>query len=125
MVIVADISPDQGLVEMGGMDDISQWLQRPSKAQQLALQIELLKIAKASNKATVFISLRTPYNVSQFAPYSDAVLASFSYNANKVTYFDDYGRFITEYEGPIFNALADVLTGNKPATGTLPVTIEY
>lgn len=125
MVIVADILPDQGLVEMGGMDDISQWLQRPSKAQQLALQIEVLKMAKASSKATVFISLRTPYNVPQFAPYSDAVLASFSYNASKATYFDGYGRLITEYEGPIFNALADVLTGNKPATGTLPVTIEY
>ncbi len=125
MVIVADISPDQGLVEMGGMDDITTWLQRPSKEKQLDLQMDVLKLAKELNKGTVFISLRTPYNVPQFAPYSDAVLASFSYNANKASYFDDYGRLITQYEGPIFNALADVLTGNKPATGRLPVSIDF
>jgi len=125
MVIVADISPDQGLVEMGGMDDITTWLQRPSKEKQLELQMAVLKMAKAFNKATVFISLRTPYKAPQFAPYSDVVLASFSYNANKASFFDDYGRLVTQYEGPIFNALADVLTGSKSATGSLPVSIEF
>jgi beta-N-acetylhexosaminidase len=124
MVIAADISPDQSLVEMGGMDDIQSWRDRAPKEIQLSQQLALLQSAKARGKTTVFISLRTPYNASLFAEYADAMLATFAYNLNKTEFIDDYGRLITQYEGAIYNALADVITGQKVATGSLPVTVD-
>ncbi|MDP5030847.1 MAG: glycoside hydrolase family 3 protein, partial [Paraglaciecola sp.] len=124
VIIAADISPDQSLVELGGMDDIQTWRDRAPKEQQLSQQLALLQAAKAQGKTTIFISLRAPYNVNVFAHYADVILASFAYNSNKVEYMDKSGRLITQFEGAIFNALADVITGNKVATGTLPVTID-
>ncbi|WP_340680125.1 glycoside hydrolase family 3 N-terminal domain-containing protein [Paraglaciecola sp.] len=124
VVIAADITPDQSLAELGGMDDIANWRQRAPKEQQITQQLALLQAAKAQNKTTIFVSMRTPYNVSQFAHYADAVLATFSYNLNKTDYMHDDGRLIIQYEGAIYNALADILTGRKIASGSLPVSIE-
>lgn len=124
MIIAADISPDQSLVELGGMDDIESWRQRAPKEQQITQQLALLQEAKAQHKKTIFISMRAPYNTQIFTQYADAVLATYAYNLNKTAYVDDYGRFITQYEGAIFDALADILLGNKSASGHLPVTVE-
>jgi beta-N-acetylhexosaminidase len=124
VLIAADISPDQSLVELGGMDDIQSWRQRAPKEQQVTQQLALLQAAKAKGKTTIFISLRTPYNATLFAAYADLILASFAYNLNKTEYTDDYGRLITQYEGAIYNALADVITGQKVATGSLPVSVD-
>ncbi|MBC3765657.1 glycoside hydrolase family 3 protein [Neptunicella marina] len=124
LVISADITPQQSMAEMGGMDDIAQWRDRLDKTQQINTLLALMKFAKQQNKASIFISLRTPYNVPQFAPYSDAVLATFAHNTAKHEYVDDYGRLITEFSGPMFNAVADILTGRLEAKGSLPVSIE-
>jgi len=124
VLIAADISPDQSLVELGGMDDIQSWRQRAPKEQQVSQQLALLQAAKAKGKTTIFISLRTPYNATLFADYADLILASFAYNLNKTEYIDDYGRLVTEYEGAIYNALADVISGQKVATGSLPVSVD-
>lgn len=124
LFIVADISPGQSLAEMGGMDDIQSWRQRTPQKQKAAEQLAQLKAAKEQGKTTIFISLRTPYNVGLFAEYADLILASFSYNLNKSEFIDDHGRLITQYQGPIYHALADVITGNKQATGQLPVSVE-
>jgi beta-N-acetylhexosaminidase len=124
VLIAADISPNQSLAELGGMDDIQSWRQRTPKELQLSQQLAQLQAAKTQGKTTIFISLRTPYNVGLFAEYADVILASFAYNSNKTEYMDDYGRFITQYNGAIYNALADVITGKIIATGQLPVSIE-
>ena len=124
VVITADISPDQSLVELGGMDDINSWRERTPKDQQITRQLAMLQAAKAQGKSTIFVSLRTPYNVKVFADYADVILATFSYNLNKSDYIDDYGRLITQYEGAIYTALADILTGKKVASGTLPVSVD-
>ncbi|MBU3001741.1 glycoside hydrolase family 3 protein [Paraglaciecola arctica] len=123
LVILADISPRQSMAELGGMDDITRWQQRPSQENQSQRLLSLTQQAKASDKKTLFISLRTPYNVSEYAPYSDAILATFAYNLHPNSYVDDYGRYITEYGGASFNAIADILTGKLLPTGKLPVTI--
>jgi beta-N-acetylhexosaminidase len=124
VLIAADISPDQSLAELGGMDDIQSWRERAPKELQITQQLSLLQAAKAKGKTTIFISLRTPYNARLFADYADLILASFAYNLNKTEYMDDYGRLITQYEGAIYNALADVITGQKVATGSLPVSVD-
>ena len=124
VLIAADISPDQSLAELGGMDDIQSWRERAPKELQITQQLSLLQAAKAKGKITIFISLRTPYNARLFADYADLILASFAYNLNKTEYMDDYGRLITQYEGAIYNALADVITGQKVATGSLPVSVD-
>lgn len=124
VLIAADISPNQSLAELGGMDDIQSWRERIPKDLQLSQQLAQLQAAKTQGKTTIFISLRTPYNLGLFAEYADVILASFAYNLNKTEYMDDYGRFITQYNGAIFNALADVITGKIVATGSLPVSVE-
>lgn len=124
MIITADITPDQSLAELGGMDDIQHRSERSAKQQQIKQQLSLLKAAQSLGKKTLFISLRTPYNSRLFAPFADAILASFAYRLTKFEYMDDKGRLITQYEGPIFNALADVISGHINAQGSLPVTIQ-
>lgn len=123
LVISADISPRQSMAELGGMDDFTRWQQRPSSELQTERLLSLTQQAKSLGKKTLFISLRAPYNVSQYAPFSDAVLATFAYNLHANSYIDDYGRHITEYAGTSFNAIADILTGKLIPTGKLPVTI--
>ena len=125
MVIAADITPEQSLAELGGMDDIVSWRQRAPKEQQITQQLALLQAAKARQLKTIFISLRTPYNAPLFAPYADGILASFSYNLNKTEYLDESGRLITQYEGAIYSALADILSGRNTAKGTLPVSLDW
>ena len=124
MVITADITPDQSLAELGGMDDIQHRSERSTKQQQISQQLRMLEAAQQLGKKTLFISLRTPYNSRLFAPYADAILASFAYRLTKSEYMDDYGRFITQYDGPIFNALADVISGRIQTQGSLPVTVQ-
>ncbi|WP_299078214.1 beta-N-acetylhexosaminidase [uncultured Paraglaciecola sp.] len=123
LIIAADITPDQSLAELGGMDDIQGSSERSTKQQQNIQLLNLLSTAKDLGKHTVFISLRTPYNSHVVAPFSDAILASFSYRLTRWEYMDDYGRLITQYQGPIFKALAQVLSGDIQPTGHLPVTI--
>jgi beta-N-acetylhexosaminidase len=124
LIISADITPQQSMAEMGGMDDIQQWRQRADKEAQTATLLSLMQQAKTLNKPGIFISMRTPYNVPLYAPYADAILVTFAHNLSESKYIDDYGRLITQYEGPIFNAVADILTGKLEATGSLPVSIE-
>ncbi|MEO9947532.1 glycoside hydrolase family 3 protein [Paraglaciecola sp.] len=124
MLITADIIPDQSLAELGGMDDLKHKSKRSSKQQQNTQQLRLLKTARDLAKKTVFVSFRTPYKSYLFSPFSDAILASFDYRLNQTQYWDDFGRFITEYQGPSFNALADVIIGNIQAQGSLPVSVQ-
>ncbi|ALU45996.1 glycoside hydrolase family 3 protein [Pseudoalteromonas rubra] len=116
-VIGGHATPAQSAVEIGGMEDLATLSQfsLATKAQPNALQ-DLLRFAQSQHKPTVFISLRAPYEITQFAPYSQAVLASYAYNVDIETAY--------EVSGPAYTALAKVILGHEKATGTLPVTID-
>ncbi|MDO6634874.1 glycoside hydrolase family 3 N-terminal domain-containing protein [Pseudoalteromonas carrageenovora] len=117
VVIAANATPNQSAVEIGGMDDLKDDPNfAPSTAQQPQALESLLKMAKQSNKSTVFISLRAPYDIATYGEYAQAVLASYAYNID----IDEDERV----SGPAFTALAKVLLGKEQANGVLPVTIK-
>jgi len=60
LVISADISPRQSIVELGGMDDIKSWQDRPTLISQSEMLQSLTQQAKELGKKTLFISLRAP-----------------------------------------------------------------
>lgn len=117
VVIAAHASPQQSAVEIGGMEDVTRLEKFSlSRKQQPQALLTLLSSAKKQHKPTLFISLRAPYEIKQFAPVSDAVLASYAYNIDVDN--DEHVK------GPAFTALAKVILGLAPANGALPVTIK-
>ena len=116
IVIGSNISPKQSAVEMGGMDDLTANSKISDNVVNPQKIYELLKLAKQFNKQTVFVSLRTPYEISEFKNLTDICLATYAYN----TYHDYNSNLI---KSPALNALCRVLTGKISAKGTLPVTV--
>ena len=116
VVIAAHASPQQSAVEIGGMDDIAALskFSLSSQAQPKALKSQL-NYANNLNKPIVFISLRAPYEITEYAANSDAILASYAYNID----IDNKNQVA----GPAFTALAKVLLGLEQANGQLPVTV--
>lgn len=123
LLIVADISPQQSLAEMGGMDDITHWRQRPDKTEQLDYLLNAVKLQNAVAKPVIFVSLRTPYLAETFAPFSDAIYATYAYNTGKMEVSDKSGEKRSTFQGVSFNALVDVLLGKESAEGQLPVSV--
>ncbi|SFC71976.1 glycoside hydrolase family 3 protein [Pseudoalteromonas denitrificans] len=117
IVIGAHIAPKQSAAEMGGMDDLITNKQRIENIANPKDVYDLLKFAKVHNKKTVFISLRTPYEIAQFNDVADISLATYAYN----THLDSHTH---EIKSPIFSALAKVLSGHIKAKGYLPVTVK-
>lgn len=114
-VVVGDITPHHSLAEMGGMDDLASWRDRPSKADQHAWLQQLMAFTHARQQATVFVALRTPYVVSDFRAIADAALATYDYSAAA----DATG----DVRSASFTALVDVLLG-RAAPGQLPVSVD-
>ncbi|TMP41200.1 glycosyl hydrolase family 3 [Pseudoalteromonas citrea] len=116
VVIAAHASPQQSAVEIGGMDDIAEVsahsLSRHEQPKALRAQLEY---AKQLQKPVLFISLRAPYEITDYAPLSDAILASYAYNID----IDNKNQVA----GPAFTALARVILGLDVAHGKLPVTV--
>lgn len=114
-VIAAFISPMQSLAEIGGMDDLSQVtnLGEAYKKQQLYFY-QLLQYGAALKKEQTFVSLRSPYEISLYAPLVQRSLATYAYHSWQQ---DD------EQVSPVYQALAEVLVGARQATGQLPVTL--
>ncbi|WP_166423512.1 glycoside hydrolase family 3 protein [Paraglaciecola sp. 20A4] len=123
MVIFSDITPQQSLVEMGGMDDISDWRLRPNKDQLDAKLLTLITSTQPS-QTSLLISMRTPYKVKQYAPYVDGIIASFAYNTQTIETRDINGQTHVSYQGPIYRALANILLAKQQANGSLPVSID-
>ncbi|MGY0562740.1 MAG: glycoside hydrolase family 3 protein [Paraglaciecola chathamensis] len=123
LVIFSDITPQQSLVEMGGMDDITDWRLRPKKEALDAKLMSLMKEVKP-HQISLLISMRTPYAVVDYADYLDGILASFAYNTQVTEQVDASGQATLYYDGPIYRALANILVGNQRATGALPVSID-
>ncbi len=114
-VVVGDITPHHSLAEMGGMDDLASWRDRPSKADQHAWLQQLMAFTHARQQATVFVALRTPYVVSDFRAVADAALATYDYSAAA----DATG----DVRSASFTALVEVLLG-RDAPGRLPVSVD-
>lgn len=115
-LVVADITPQYSVAEMGGMDDLDSWRERADKAEQHAWMRETMQAAREAGVPVVMVALRAPYVLADFSDLTDIALTTYGYN---VTVFED-GRA----EGAVFHAISQVLNGQLKAAGTLPVTID-
>ncbi|MCF2857642.1 glycoside hydrolase family 3 protein [Pseudoalteromonas sp. SMS1] len=115
-VISAHASPQQSAAEIGGMDDLAELHNYElSKHEQPKALLALMQYASTHNKPSLFISLRAPYEISKYAQYNQAVLASYAYNVDVAQEND--------VRGPAYSALAQVILGKAKALGKLPVSI--
>ncbi|HEY8568230.1 glycoside hydrolase family 3 protein [Microbulbifer sp.] len=73
----------------------------------------LLQYAGDHGKSRIYISLASPYAIDNFRPLSDLQL--FAFHAN--SYHQEYDE-----KNPVLQALANVITGQSKAQGTLPVS---
>lgn len=115
-VIAAFISPMQSLAEIGGMDDlasVSNLAEAYQKQQQYFYQ--LLQYGAALKKDQTFVSLRSPYEISLYAPLVQRSLATYAYHS--------WQQADGEWVSPVYLALAEVLLGKRQASGKLPVTL--
>jgi beta-N-acetylhexosaminidase len=114
LVIVANDS-QKTAVETGQASDlINAKIISNMKSADQALSI--LSYAKEKDLATIYISLNAPYQLEKFTDIADWVLASFDGNA--------YQEPEThKYTGPVFNALAQIITGQIATMGHLPITV--
>jgi beta-N-acetylhexosaminidase len=115
-VIAGFISPMQSLAEIGGMDDLS-GIRNLGEAYQQQQQyfLQLLQYGAALKKPQTFVSLRSPYEISLYAPYVERALATYAYHG----WQDTDGTWVS----PVYQALAEVLLGRSKASGRLPVTL--
>lgn len=127
-LVLASVTPAGSPVDVGGMDDVvdqmrtdaagdpNQWaaLKAAAQSQVEQLQFSLLRQAHQRGIATVFLSLRAPYEATYMAPVSDAIYATYDFN----TATDG-----VRYTGPAYQALVTVLAGRSEASGRLPVTL--
>lgn len=117
-LVIGDITPHHSLAEMGGMDDLENWRERPSKDAQYRWLEQALTAAKARQQTTVVIALRAPYVLARFAGLADAALASYDYSA-----YDPIDAITgTGIHSPSVAAAVAGLLG-APTPGVLPVTV--
>ncbi|MCF4010508.1 beta-N-acetylhexosaminidase [Rheinheimera sp. UJ63] len=115
-VIAAFISPMQSLAEMGGMDDLAANTNLAEAYQkQQRYFYQLLQYGAALKKDQTFVSLRSPYEISLYAPLVQRTIATYAYH----NWQQQDGSLVS----PIYQALAEVLVGQRQATGQLPVTL--
>ena len=113
LLIVASDS-QKTAVEMGGVEDLSQhtFVDNGSFGDKT---LQALKYAKKHKIKTLFISLKAPYHLQNLKPYADCILASFN--------GDFYEDKQNEEVGPVFSALASIISGAVVAQGNLPISI--
>ncbi len=123
VIIAANITPKQTLVEIGGMDDLNALKNKlgymATNKKRLDTKLtRLMRYAKQLNKEVTFVSLRMPYEAKRYAAYSDNLIATFAYNQ-----YSGHSRH--HIAAPVYNSLAKVLMGRLHPTGTLPVTVKF
>lgn len=118
LVISGFISPMQSLAEIGGMDDMS-GIANVAAAYQRQKQhfAALLPVIAAHKRPHIYISLRAPYDLSQYSGTADIALASYAYNTGDDPAALDAGN-------AVYQALAQVLLGLQQPQGALPVSLE-
>ena len=101
---------------MGGMDDLAgQTNMADAYPKQQQYFYQLLQYGAALKKDQTFISLRSPYEISLYAPLVQRSLATYAYH--------NWQQADGELVSPVYQALAEVLLGKRTATGQLPVTL--
>ncbi|MBY6064092.1 glycoside hydrolase family 3 N-terminal domain-containing protein [Pseudidiomarina sediminum] len=114
-LIIGDITPHHSMAEMGGMDDLASWRDRPSKDQQYQWIERLVSTAQQRQQTTVMLALRAPYVLSRYRDTTDVGLASYDYHVA----INADGSF----RSPSIDALVATLLGTK-SEGSLPVTVK-
>lgn len=114
-LVVADITPQYSVAEMGGMDDLASLRDRADKPAQYLWMRKTMQAARDAGVPVVMVALRAPYVLAEFSDETDIALTTYGYN---VTVYDD-GRA----EGAVFDAIYQALSGRFKPSGTLPVTV--
>lgn len=118
LVVGSFISPAQSAAELGVLADLQALpAMKLSVSEQKQLLAQLLQQAKAQGKKTVMVSLRTPYELTDFADSADLRLATYSYNQRSQT-------AQRPFSGPAYDAVIGFLIGKTPAQGQLPVLLQ-
>lgn len=118
--LIASLSPNQSVAEMGGVEDWPTLVMKMKKARIKAHNKEsifkaMFNTAKGHGKQRVFVSLRMPYEAVAFEEYAEHILTTYSYNQHK----NDSGSVT----GVTYNTLSKVLAGKVVAVGSLPVKL--
>jgi beta-N-acetylhexosaminidase len=117
LVIVANDS-QKTAVELGQAGDLAlaTTVKKSNDKSNADKALDVLAYAKQKQLATIYISLKAPYQLEQFTNTADWVLACFDGNAYQITGSN-------EYTGAVFNGLTQIISGQINATGHLPITI--
>lgn len=117
LVLGSLISPAQSAAELGVLADLQALpAMKLTVKEQKQLLLQLLQQAKAQGKKTVMVSLRTPYELTDFADSADLRLATYSYNQKPQT-------AARPFSGPAYDAVIAFLLGRIQAQGQLPVSL--
>lgn len=117
LVLGSLISPAQSAAELGVLADLQALpAMKLTVAEQKQQLMQLLKHAKAQGKQTVMVSLRTPYELTDFADSADVRLATYNYNQKPQT-------APRPFSGPAYDAVIGYLLGKVKAPGQLPVSL--
>jgi beta-N-acetylhexosaminidase len=117
LVLGSLISPAQSAAELGVLADLQALpAMKLTVAEQKQVLVQLLQQAKAQGKKTVMVSLRTPYDLTDFAKSADLRLATYSYNQKPQT-------ALRAFSGPAYDAVIAFLLGKIQAPGQLPVSL--
>ncbi|WP_222422661.1 glycoside hydrolase family 3 N-terminal domain-containing protein [Rheinheimera sediminis] len=118
LVLGSLISPAQSAAELGVLADLQALpAMKLTVIEQKKLLVELLQQAKAAGKKTVMVSLRTPYDLTDFSNSADLRLATYSYNQKSQT-------AERPFSGPAYDAVIGFLLGEVEAAGQLPVLLK-
>ncbi|MDF3126821.1 glycoside hydrolase family 3 protein [Rheinheimera sp. 1928-s] len=118
LVLGSLISPAQSAAELGVLADLQALpAMKLTVTEQKKVLVELLQQAKAAGKKTVMVSLRTPYELSDFANSADLRLATYSYNQKPQT-------AERPFSGPAYDAVIGFLLGEVKSVGQLPVLLK-
>ena len=117
LVLGSLISPAQSAAELGVLADLQALpTMKLTVSEQKQVLVQLLQQAKAQGKKTVMVSLRTPYELTDFAKSADLRLATYSYNQKPQT-------ALRPFSGPAYDAVIAFLLGKIQAPGQLPVSL--
>lgn len=118
LVLASLISPAQSAAELGVLADLQALpAMTLTVVEQKQLLLQLVQQAKRLGKKAVMVSLRTPYELTEFADSADIQLATYSYNQNAAT-------AERPFSGPAYDAVIGFLLGKVKAQGQLPVSLE-
>jgi beta-N-acetylhexosaminidase len=116
-LIIVGVEDKKSVVDVGGVDDLSSQAFNNNKPRSDIAYGLLLK-QKEKQGASIFISLKAPYHLSNYVNVATNSLASFDGSTYQEE--SEKGLFTT---GPAFWALAQVIANKEVANGKLPISL--